>query len=520
MRRRRPLADEVYTFELVPDDGDETVPGAFDRDPELPTLLAAPGPADVGTPAARRRRPGPRGVAACIVGLLALGVAGVDAFADRNRAAALRTASGGVLDLSEPPEVRWSAEADDHRPGGLVAVMGGATVIQRYAQLSGIDLDTGVRRWTVHLPDAVSECGPGYDLWDERARVLPSRLLVCLSGDGDDPVAVVVGPEGGVLSRRTLGVAEEDLVRPAPEATVITASWVDGDELRVRLLDAVTGDVRWERPVDLDPSAGRCLDTAGGVRDRRTGPRGGLRAASSGALLWVSGCGVDAWFTASGERLDVGPWTASPGHGPAVRILDGGGYLGSPASGRLGASAEGDRLLAADGALVAELDGYVLVPRASDGVLSGVHLVRNARGTVAVDDTGRVLWTSGLPATVLLAQAGGVGVVGDATARVVGIDLATGRELWEHRDLLAEIDGDVWGSIGNRVQSVFTDGRHAALVWPALDQDQVAAHWLALDVATGEVAWVETLDHQAWGIDLAADGRMLRWSPTGIYGLG
>jgi glucose dehydrogenase len=139
---------------------------------------------------------------------------------------------------------------------------------------------------------------------------------------------------------------------------------------------------------------------------------------------------------------------------------------------------------------------------------------------VAVDDAGQVLWTSNLRATVLLAQAGDVGVVGDATARVVGIDLSTGRELWAHRDLLAEIDDEVWGSIANRVQSVFTDGRHAALVWPALDQERVAAHWLALDVATGEVVWVETLDHDAWGIDLAADGRILRWSPTGISGLG
>jgi outer membrane protein assembly factor BamB len=523
VRRRRHLADEAYTFELVPDDGDEAVPGAFDGLPELATLPAGPGLADGETPVRRRRGPGPRGVvAAGVVALLALGAVGVDAFGDRNRAAALRTASGGVLDLSEPPEVRWSAEADDRGPGGLVAVMGGAAVIQRYEELSGIDLDTGVRRWTVDLPDAVSECGVGYGLWDQRARVLPSRLLVCLSGGGDEPVAIVVDREGGVLSRRTLGVAEEDLVRPAPDGTVITASWVDAYDLRVRLLDAATGEIRWEQPVDLDPSeeAGRCVETAGGGRDGRTEPRGDLSAASSGDLLWVSGCGIDAWFTMSGARLDVGPWTPVPRHGPAVRVLDGGGYVGSSAGGRLGASPEGDRLLAADGALVAELDGHVLVPRASDGVLNGVHLVRNAGATVAVDDAGQVLWTSQLRATVLLAQAGGVGVVGDATARVVGIDLATGRELWEHRDLLAEIDDDVWGSIGNRVQSVFTDGRHAALVWPALDEERVAAHWLALDVATGEIVWAETLDHQAWGIDLAADGRMLRWSPTGISGLG
>ncbi|AEG45607.1 PQQ-binding-like beta-propeller repeat protein [Isoptericola variabilis] len=557
MGRRRDADDGVFTFEIVPGDGHDprrSAPEAAD----LPDGGAAvvhlervePDPEPEAGPARGPRTPHAQRwlVAVLVLVLGAVGAVAIDVVGDRNRAAALRVASGGVLDLSRPPAVTWDVRADDRAPGGLVAVMGGAAVIQRYDDLEGVDLDTGERRWSVRLPDRTSECGGGYGLWDQRARIVPSRLLVCLSGRAEERTVVVVDAEGGVVSRRPLEVAD-DLVRPAPHGAVVTASWVgqasepdvgltgdpaagdvqvdgeiaDGYDAEVRLLDAVTGEVRWERMVEFEPvlDGYRCVEYTNGGRDAEVDLRGELRVASAGDLLWVFGCGIDAWFTPAGERLEVVAGVGPSSHGAAVRALDGGGYVGSATGGRVGSVPEGDRLLGRDGQVRRELGGHLLVPRASDGGRGGVHLVRVGDETHAVDDEGRVLWVRGTRVVALLAQAGGIAVVTDALGRVAGLDLDTGREIWSHDDLLADVEGErVWGSVSDRVQSVFTDGRRMALVWPALDQEQIAAHWAAVDVATGELVWTSMLEHDAWGIDLAADGRLLRWSPTAIVGLG
>lgn len=555
MGRRRDDADGAYTFDLVPDDGDEaswparrTTAGGSQDAGAVVVHLEREEPVPAAEP---ERRPGRQRwfVAAVLAVLAAVGALAVDVLGDRSRTAALRVASGGVLDLSAPPVETWRIDADDRAPGGLVAVMGGAAVVQRYDDLHGVDLDTGARRWTVQLPDRSSECGAGYGLWDQRARILPARLLVCLSGDGDERVAVVVDAEGGVVSRRAVDVSGEHLVRPAPDGTVVAATWVgeadepdvavlgdptvgdvevdgeiaDGYDARVRLLDAVTGEVRWEHVVEFAPvlDGYRCVEYTDGGRDAEIQLQGELRSAAAGDLLWVFGCGIDAWFTPSGERLDVAAGVGPSTFGAAVRALDGGGYVGSSSGGRIGASDEGDRLLGRDGRVRRELDGHLLVPRASDGATDDVHLVRVGDETVAVDGDGRPLWRLGLPVQALLAQAGGMAVVSDIGGRVVGLDLTAGTEVWAHDDLLADIEGDdVWGSVADRVQSVFTDGRRAALVWPALDHGSIAVHWVALDVATGAVVWDRMIEHDAWGIDLAADGRLVRWSPTAIIGLG
>ncbi len=549
MGRRRD-ADGSYTFDLVPDGGDE--PGGRAPRPDAATSAGAvvvhlereePRPHGDPDRAPRRYR---RLVAAVVVGLLAIGAVAVDMVGDRSRAAALRVASGGVLDLSEPPAETWRVDADGRGPGGLVAVMGGAAVIQHYDDLHGVDLDTGARRWEVRLPDRSSECG-GYALWDQRARILPTRLLVCMSGSGDERFVLVVDAEGSVVSRRAIDVAGTDVVQPAPDGAILTASWVgdadepdvavsgypvssdvqvhgeitDGYDARVQLIDAATGEVRWERVVEFEPvlDAHGCVEFTDGGRSAEITLDGELRAAAEGELLWVSGCGIDAWFTPSGDRLDFAVGAGWSTHGTAVRELDGGGYVGSP--GRLGTTTDGDQLLGPDGRVRRELEGHLLVPRASDGGASRVHLVRVGQQSVAVDADGRTLWTSGLRVQALLAQTGGIAVVSDAEGRIVGLHLETGEEIWAYRDLLSEVEGEeVWGSVSNLVLSVFTDGRRVALVWPALDQERIAVLWVALDTSTGEIIWKRTLEHDAWGIDLAADGRLLRWSPTALSGLG
>jgi outer membrane protein assembly factor BamB len=552
MGRRRDDADESYTFDLVPDGGDE--PGGRAPGGDAAANAGAvvvhlereePQPQAVPERAPRRQR---WLVAAIAVGLLAVGAVAVDVVGDRNRAAALRVASGGILDLSEPPAETWRVAADSRGPGGLVAVMGGAAVIEHYDELHGVDLDTGSRLWSVRLPDRSSECG-SYALWDQRARILPTRLLVCLAGRGDDRLAVVVDDEGSVVSRRGIDLAGEDAVQPAPGGVIVTASWVghadepdaavtgdpatgdvrvegeitDGYDVRVRLLDAVTGDVRWEHVVEFETvrDGYGCVEFTEGGRSAEIELRGELHVAAEGDLLWVSGCGIDAWFTQAGHRLDFAVGVGWSTHGTAVRALDGGDYVGSAAGGRVDATADGDRLLGPDGRVRRELGGHLLVPRASDGGASAVYLVRVAQESVAVDRDGRTLWTSELRVQALLAQASGVAVVADAAGRVVGLDLGSGEEIWAHRDLLSKVEGEeVWGSVGNLVLSVFTDGRRVALVWPALDREEISVHWAALDVATGAVVWERTLQHDTWGTDLAADGRLLRWSPTAISGLG
>lgn len=553
MVRRRDDADGTYTFDLVPG-GDE--PGG--RAPEHGAGADGGAVADAVVVHLEReeahRRDAPEAAprrhrwlaAATAVGLLAIGAVAVDVVDDRSRMAALRVASGGVLDLSEPPAETWRVEADGRGPGGLVAVMGGAAVIQHYGDLYGVDLDTGERRWAVRLPDRSGECG-GHALWDQRARILPTRLLVCLSWRDHERFAIVVDAEGSVVSRRVIDVAGADVVRPAPGGAIVTASWVghadepdvavsgypvssdvqvqgeitDGYDARVRLIDAATGDVRWEHVVEFEPvlDAHGCIEFTDEGRSAEISLDGELRAAADGELLWVSGCGIDAWFTPSGDRLDFAVGAGWSTHGTAVRSLDGGGYVGSP--GRLGRTTDGDQLLGPDGRVRRELEGHLLVPRASDGGASQVHLVRVGQQSVAVDPDGRTLWTSSLRVQALLAQARGIAVVSDAEGRVVGLHLQTGEEIWAHRDLLSEVEGEeVWGSVSNLVLSVFTDGRRVALVWPALDQERIAVLWVALDLSTGEIVWKRTLEHDAWGIDLATDGRLLRWSPTALSGLG
>jgi outer membrane protein assembly factor BamB len=550
--RRRDDADEAYTFDLVPDGGDEPGgrgPGGDAAANEGAVVVhlerEEPEPQGERERAPRRHR---WLVAAIAVGLLAVAAVAVDVVGDRSRAAALRVASGGVLDLSEPPAETWRVAADSRGPGGLVAVMGGAAVIRHYDDLHGVDLDTGARLWGVRLPDRSSECG-GYALWDQRARILPTRLLVCLAGRGDERLAVVVDDEGSVVSRRSIDLAGEDAVQPAPDGVVVTASWVghadepdvavtgnpasgdvqvegeitDGYDARVRLIDAVTGDVRWEQVVEFETvlDGYGCIEFAEGGRSAEIRLDGELHVAAEGDLLWVSGCGIDAWLTQAGHRLDFAVGVGWSTFGTAVRALDSGGYVGSASGGRVGATVDGDRLLGPDGRVRRELGGHLLVPRASDGGASQVHLVRVGQESVAVDSDGRTLWTSELRVHALLARAAGVAVVSVADGRVVGLDLGSGEEVWAHRDLLSEVEGEeVWGSVPNLVQSVFTDGRRVALVWPALDREEISVHWAALDVATGAIVWERTLEHDTWGIDLAADGRLLRWSPTVISGLG
>jgi outer membrane protein assembly factor BamB len=235
-------------------------------------------------------------------------------------------------------------------------------------------------------------------------------------------------------------------------------------------------------------------------------------------VLWLGGCGVDAWFTPDGVRLDR-PGDRPTFEGFSVEPLATGGYLaGVDADAVVRGGDDPDRLLRADGSEVRALRGRYLVPLSTDGGGDGVVLERRRDATVATDADGDELWSTDLRASNLLVRTAQVAVVVDEGRRVYGLDLGTGEVLWSRPDLVEGVDA--LGAYGPRfVEAAFTDGRLAAFVVPDYARGDVV-HWVALDAATGRQLWQLQLGGDGWGVQLAVAGRLVRWSPTEIVGLG
>ncbi|CAM3495574.1 outer membrane protein assembly factor BamB family protein [Isoptericola cucumis] len=563
-------------IDLDPDpDLDADAEPPFDDGPDG---AGGDGPRDGGLRVAARRvhdvLRGRRLVAVVVVAALALTALVVDTVGDRGRLEALRAAPGGVLDLVDQPRELWRVGAEGDLPGGLAGVLDGVVAVQHRDRLLGIDPADGERRWSARLPDAASGCGPGMDLWSRSFQMASADQIVCVSatggsgGDADPDVeadtrerstVTVVDADGTVLASRTV-MASHTMLFPGPDGGLVVVRWVgeartdepgrdgaerglerlsveelmagdggpvieDGYDLQVRLEDAATGEERWSRTVPFDGTVDPSLCVRWSDDGAVSGVelRGGVQTLVRQDLLWVAGCGIDAWLTGDGDRLDR---TDDPTtfEGFAVWPLGSGGFVAQEEADPAAAGQDGRepvaRLLGPDGERRHALDGSYLVPMSGDGGGQDVQLLRRDDAVVAVDADGEDLWSRDLEAAAFAARTSQVAVVVDEDRAVHGLDLATGEELWSREDLLDGIETAYSrGFSPEVVDAAFTDGRAAVLVVAGGPQaDQV--HWLAVDVTTGEDLWTERTDGQEWGVHLAVDGHLLRWTPTEIVGLG
>ncbi|MFD6176742.1 MULTISPECIES: outer membrane protein assembly factor BamB family protein [unclassified Isoptericola] len=575
MARRRGAGSDAFTFDLEPDGDEEdevaaevrtTQPSGgaegpilIDLDPADDVDLAELPPEDAGGltlgQAADRVRGFLRGrrlVAAVAVAAVALTAVVVDTVGDRGRLAALRAAPGGVLDLTDEPREVWRVPTEGSAPGGLVGALGGLVVAQQGAALLGLDVETGDRRWDVDLPDGSTTCGPGMQVWSGDFQPSPAERIVCVSarppatvGDRDGSSTVtVVDADGSVAGSREVGFAST-MAFPGPDGGLVTTEWVgdaapvdpqvaaevasgaagagaipDGYDLRVRLEDAVTGKVRWEKtlPFDAAVDPAMCVRWAEDGTTSGVDLRGGVQTSITDRVLWLGGCGVDAWFTPDGVRLDR-PGDRATFEGFSVEPLVSGGYVAGTDADAVGrGGGDPDRLLRADGGEERTLRGRYLVPLSTDGGGDDVVLERRRDATVATDADGDELWRTDLRVSSLLVRTAQVAVVVDEGRRVYGLDLGTGEVLWSRPDLVEGVDA--LGAYGPRfVEAAFTDGRQAAFVIPDYARGDVV-HWVALDAATGRQLWQLRLGGDGWGVQLAVAGRLVRWSPTEIVGLG
>jgi outer membrane protein assembly factor BamB len=548
-RRRRP--EGAFTFELVPDEAEVAttdVPGPGVDDDTGDGKAGGVRRGAVGRAWRGTHRHTRWGVLVATVALVGTGLV-VDAVMDRGREAALRDAAGGVVDLTLPPREVWRVDgvADEPAlPGGLAAVAGDVVAVQRAGELLGVDLASGEPRWTVDLVDRPGVCGPGLTFWSDTAEITQASRVVCLGESrGGGTSVMVVESDGTVLVRRELRDSF-DLAIPGPEASVLTAQWVgapgdvdvelqgdpmtdltvvgeidEGYDLRVRLEDAVTGEERWSRTVPfgevLDEE--QCVRWSTGGRTAELERRGVVEHAVSERLVGVAGCGVLAYFTPDGHPLDLGLLTETDEESVRrVRPLADGGFAVS--AGGWGASTWEHHVLDDAGRLRFVVHGRLLDPWATSGDAADRWLVRQDEATVALDAQGREVWRAQVPALELLARTAGVAVVLDDRDRVVGLDLADGAVLWVRDDVATP---EPESSSGDRrtgeIQSVFTDGSVVATVAPSYTDAAVVSAWRALDVSTGEDLWSADLVQEGWGVDLAVDGHLLRWWPTGLAGM-
>ncbi|WP_340697500.1 hypothetical protein [Cellulosimicrobium funkei] len=515
-------------------------------------------PAEGGPP--RRGRPAAvvAGVAAGVALVLG-GMLAVDTWQGRADLERLRAAPGGLEPLPDAPVERWTADVEVS--GGL-ALLPGAVVTVEDGTAVARSLDDGAERWRVDV-GAHASCG-GQLLWSlpfgEPASTLvcvaPSSDAVGLGGVTDlqlDPetgrvlasdwAVTVLDADGEVLGRRdttsdggtpapgpggTLLRAERVGEVPAGDGAVVEQDVATGEVADlplgrpavVRVEDALTGDARWEADVPFVEGSGQCVGwtEADGTETIRAELEN-LWAATETHLVRVEGCGVTAWFTPGGERLDdqENPLDGVVALADGTYYRDPSGYASTWGSAATAPRDATRAVLAADGAVRWEPPGPVLVPRSSDG--SDAPLLARSEGElVAFDGDGSELWRSSevvAPEAVLVATHDTVVVSGgSSTGWMTGLDATTGTVRWSlDRETVEAAAG---GSL-SWMDTAYTDGRRAILL---AYQDDGRTDLLAVDLADGHVAWSAEggSDDGSWPVPL--QGRLLRIGQSEIARLG
>ena len=482
--------------------------------------------------------------------------AGFDGIRDGARMERMRDVDGGVADVSSPLTETWAwegavgpRETVDEGLGTRIAVLGDVLAFESDGELVGLDPATGAEAWTVPLA-ADPDCAPmGSAGWGGVA----ASILVCLAGSGADRAATVVGPDGVVGAPRPLDVADTRRygeARPGPDGTVLRARRVGpapeadlgdarctdmgectgtvdrGQDLELRAEDALTGEQRWRLTVPFRPTrADQCANWYGTSWDGSSTyvdlddmlDPDAFGARVTDGLVELYGCGVESAVTPSGVVIgaDIDSGAGSKGS------LRTGGYAAYTFDG----DAERTVLYGADGELVGEIDGYAIEPAAVDGSGPDTLLGIGHAGprVQAYESDGTLRWDAEVErvAQMFLAQVAGTAVISTGTGAVRGLDLTTGEERWtwnaldagaEQRDVLY-------------VSRTFTDGQNVLLL---TEDGRQGAGLVALDVASGEVAWEQSGDDAPFdnlgmvaGTALVAvDGNLLKVAPDRVSRLG
>lgn len=428
------------------------------------------------------------GTAVVVAGAVVLGVV----LHAHQRDALLRAAPGGVLTLDAPAHESWHVDLGDAvEPrvvpvGELAAVTAGGTVL-------GLDPATGEERWSVEVLDAREtadggrlRCGPSPRAIGSVAvrTPAPSDPLVCVT-EGVTPAEVVVIGTDGRSETRTLDVGSAADDAPAVLAplsagalavlarddapidlgtaravadsdgiAVIKGRIASAPGLTIRVEDAASGDVRWERTVEFDPGATDTSCLVWGDDEPRIEVLGDLTWSAGTRAITAEACGVSAHLaTSDGEPV--------PDAEPQVR--------------RHEPWATTDPELTQAPAGVVDDATDVLV-RTAD-----VVVVLLANGTVAAHDaeSGARLWTSDVLGDDAAAVAGsavfgaytdgrsamlvldGVSTGGDGQLRLVALDLATGGTTWDESQdepysQVAAVDGHLVQITGTGVAGLGT----------------------------------------------------------------
>ncbi|MFC8921927.1 PQQ-binding-like beta-propeller repeat protein [Cellulosimicrobium sp. NPDC057127] len=390
---------------------------------------------------------------------------------------ALLGSTGGVSSLATPPAARWTVTAT----GPDAWAVGEALVVLHDDGLAAFSPRDGAALWTVGL-GAGARCGTT----DTDAAPRASGL-VCLTGAGNDPVAVAVGEDGTVSSRTALG---SDL----GQATVVPGGVLRwhraGGALSVAVQDAGDGSVLWRSTVAPDDVAveGLCRPQVSGT----------AAATVEHGLVVVRGCRVSAVFAPDGSRLD------DPDEPVTVQVLPAGDgrFLRTTTASSSGA-VEVTQLVASDGTVERIVPGRPLVPLATDGTADPTRLLSVPSGVQALDPSGTERWTlSGTVSRVLVVAAGTA--VLDLGYVVQGVDLASGRVTWSFaRESLGTVD---------TVAGAFTDGDVATLALSTLDDDG-PGRLVTLDLDDGDVLWDEPYAGDPTGLR-ALGGHLVHVDPV------
>ncbi|MBE7699263.1 PQQ-binding-like beta-propeller repeat protein [Oerskovia sp. Sa1BUA8] len=503
-RRRQSAAPRAVPFEVVEDLDHEPVtpggPAGPAGDGEPPTSRGDDergrdgqdeGPPGAGDPPSGRRtvRWTPWAAGAAVLALVVGGLAIGGKIEERRTAARLVASKGGVLPFTGPPRELWSLDTGDHvwMPfGGMLLRRDAAGTSETVA---AVDVLTGQEVWQTAVgPQAF--CGRDV-YWS--AFTPDEGPLLCLSGTPDAMVVSVLGADGQVTGSREVGAVDEASgYAVGPGSTVVhvrrdgpvgppvgplelydengDATFVEapgGREVVVTLEDALSGDVLWENrvPFVAPTQAWECQVLDDGIEAALMLDQ--VTSRTTGQVVTVDGCGIDAAFDADGTRLDD----------PVIRddeVLP----LTPGTVSRFDPSTMRSVVLDRTGSALWEVTGQILRPSASDGTSEDIVVVGTLSGLAAFHPDGRQLWQVSTSGSTLHVHTSVAMVVDDGANGLTAIDPATGRTLWT-----------VPGEDSVYPFGAATDGAQMVVLSRTADG---SARSVGYDLATGEVLWTGT----------------------------
>lgn len=467
-------------------------------------------------------------VVAGAVVVVAVGAWGVTTMVhEHQRQERLLAAPGGVLSLAQPLATRWTADTD---AADATAFMPGLVVVRRGTALVALDATNGEERWQVEAGGSPA-CGQ----WWGRGTAGAADPLVCWSGPNATDATVTVVHVDGTAQTRALvgrvdaaaGTADGGLVvaervgtpPPTPDAHVssmpgggysVEGSVGQGQDVVLRLEDASTGQVHWERTVPFRPVAD-AITCGVAVRETDSGEQATVDLAQVSVVAYpdlvvVDGCGIRGAFALDGTPMSdpsASAWSWAEPYVDGGVLEQVGAYTPD--------SAVTSLLHGPDGAGVTTFSAPVLQPWATDGATS--DLVLTGSGGVPLQGRGRdgtLRWQSVHTYTDVLVRTAGVVLAQRGDLALAGLDPRTGAELWARDDVLSD---DPTAGRYDYVRSAFTDGAIALLAVMHDDPDG-ATELVAVDLSTGGVRW-RTDAPDGWPTLLAVQGHLVEVVASG-----